>query len=144
MTLQGAETTHGGLTVVKARRGTQAEWTAANPTLRHGEIAVETDTRRVKIGDGTTAWATLKYTDQPISAGAAPTCGSATLAAGSKVVNTTAVTATSLIFVNGHNDGGGTEGNIRVSARVAGTSFTITSSEATDVSEVAWRIIEPG
>ena len=34
----------------KLRNGTAAEWTAANPTLLQGEIGVETDTRRYKIG----------------------------------------------------------------------------------------------
>jgi hypothetical protein len=45
----------------KLRNGTAAEWTAANPTLLQGEIGVETDTRRYKIGDGATAWAGLSY-----------------------------------------------------------------------------------
>ena len=45
----------------KLRNGTAAEWTAANPTLLQGEIGVETDSRRYKIGDGTTAWAGLSY-----------------------------------------------------------------------------------
>ena len=45
----------------KQRNGTAAEWTAANPVLLVGEIGVETDTRRYKIGDGTTAWAGLSY-----------------------------------------------------------------------------------
>lgn len=45
----------------KLRNGTAAEWTAANPTLLQGEIGVETDTRKYKIGDGSTAWAGLSY-----------------------------------------------------------------------------------
>jgi hypothetical protein len=45
----------------KLRNGTAAEWTAANPTLLRGEVGVETDTRRYKIGDGTTAWVGLSY-----------------------------------------------------------------------------------
>lgn len=45
----------------KLRNGTAAEWTAANPTLLQGEIGVETDTRRYKIGNGSTAWAGLSY-----------------------------------------------------------------------------------
>ena len=45
----------------KLRNGTADEWTAANPTLLQGEIGVETDTRRYKIGDGATAWAGLSY-----------------------------------------------------------------------------------
>ena len=45
----------------KLRNGTAAEWTAADPVLLVGEIGVETDTRRYKIGDGSTAWAGLSY-----------------------------------------------------------------------------------
>jgi len=45
----------------KLRNGTAAEWTAANPTLLQGEIGVETDTRRYKIGDGSTVWSSLSY-----------------------------------------------------------------------------------
>lgn len=43
------------------RRGTAAEWTSANPTLAAGEMGVETDTQKFKIGDGTTDWNTLTY-----------------------------------------------------------------------------------
>lgn len=43
------------------RRGTAAAWTAANPVLLDGEEGLETDTRRTKMGDGVTAWATLAY-----------------------------------------------------------------------------------
>jgi hypothetical protein len=68
--------------------------------------------------------------------------GVATLVAGAATVNTTAVTSTSRIQLTGNADGG-TPGWLRVSARTAGTSFTITSSSATDTSTVAWLIIEP-
>lgn len=44
-----------------SRRGTAAEWTSANPTLAAGEVGFETDTNRVKIGDGITPWNTLDY-----------------------------------------------------------------------------------
>ena len=46
---------------IQIRRGTAAEWTSENPTLAEGEIGLETDTRRVKYGDGTTAWTSLNY-----------------------------------------------------------------------------------
>ena len=41
---------------------TAAEWTAANTVLGDGETGLETDTKRSKIGDGTTAWNALEYT----------------------------------------------------------------------------------
>jgi hypothetical protein len=68
--------------------------------------------------------------------------GTATLTAGSATVSTTAVAANSRIFLTSNTDGG-TPGWLRVSARTAGTSFTITSSSATDTSTVAWIIFDP-
>jgi hypothetical protein len=46
---------------IQVRRGTAAEWTAANPTLAAGEMGVETDTRKIKVGTGSTAWTSLSY-----------------------------------------------------------------------------------
>ena len=46
---------------IQMRRDTAANWTSENPTLSAGEIGVETDTGRVKIGDGATAWTSLTY-----------------------------------------------------------------------------------
>lgn len=46
---------------IRLRRDTAANWTAANPVLLNGEMGVETDTRRFKVGDGSTAWASLSY-----------------------------------------------------------------------------------
>jgi hypothetical protein len=43
------------------RRDTAANWTAANPVLLQGEWGFETDTGKLKIGDGATAWSALSY-----------------------------------------------------------------------------------
>lgn len=43
------------------RRGTAAEWTASNPILIEGEVGVETDSKKLKVGDGLTVWASLPY-----------------------------------------------------------------------------------
>jgi len=45
---------------VQCRKGRFGEWALINPILAVGEFAYETDTKRLKIGDGTT-----KYNDQP-------------------------------------------------------------------------------
>ena len=47
----------------KQRRDTAANWTAADPTLLAGELAYESDTGKWKIGDGSTAWTSLAYTN---------------------------------------------------------------------------------
>lgn len=67
--------------------------------------------------------------------------GAAVLVAGTVTVNTTAVASGSRIFLT-VNTAGGTVGSPYVSARTAGTSFTITSTNAADTSTVAWWIID--
>ena len=46
---------------IQWRRDTAANWTAANPTLAQGEAGLETDTGKIKLGDGATAWNSLAY-----------------------------------------------------------------------------------
>ena len=46
---------------IQIRRGTAANWTSANPTLAEGELGYETDTGKLKAGDGSTAWTSLGY-----------------------------------------------------------------------------------
>ena len=41
---------------IQLRRDTAANWTATNPVLRAGEFGVETDTLKVKVGNGSSAW----------------------------------------------------------------------------------------
>jgi len=41
---------------IQLRRDTAANWTSANPVLRAGEFGVETDTLKVKVGNGTSTW----------------------------------------------------------------------------------------
>ena len=43
------------------RNDPAATWAAQNPILSKGEIGIENDTRKFKIGDGSTAWNALKY-----------------------------------------------------------------------------------
>lgn len=67
--------------------------------------------------------------------------GVATLGAGTVTVANTSVTANSRIFLTGQDDN--VKGALRVSARVAGTSFSITSNDNTDTGVVAYQIFEP-
>lgn len=53
---------------IKHKRGTASSITTANPTLAAGELAFETDTRRFKVGDGTTAWSSLSYVTPYVTA----------------------------------------------------------------------------
>jgi len=47
--------------IIQIRRDTAANWTSANPILAQGELGVETDTDKIKVGDGSTAWSSLGY-----------------------------------------------------------------------------------
>lgn len=49
------------MTLIKFRRGTAAQWTAANPVLQSGEPGHETDTGKIKLGNGTSSWTSLPY-----------------------------------------------------------------------------------
>lgn len=46
---------------IQLRRDTAANWTSENPTLAEGEAGLETDTGKLKFGDGSTAWTGLSY-----------------------------------------------------------------------------------
>ena len=46
---------------IQTRGDTAAAWTAANPVLAARELGLETDTNRMKAGDGVTAWNSLDY-----------------------------------------------------------------------------------
>ena len=54
---------------IKLRRGTSLEWTNSSPNvvLSLGEPGFETDTHKLKIGDGTTAWNSLDYVSDGFS-----------------------------------------------------------------------------
>jgi hypothetical protein len=55
---------------LQQRRDTAANWTANNPILAQGEIGLETDTDKWKMGNGSTAWNSLAYAYTAGSAGA--------------------------------------------------------------------------
>jgi hypothetical protein len=46
---------------VQQKRGTASALASVNPTPAAGEIVWESDTNKVKIGDGTTAYNSLPY-----------------------------------------------------------------------------------
>lgn len=48
-------------TKIQVRRDTAANWTSVNPTLTAGEFGYETDTGKVKIGNGSSTWTALSY-----------------------------------------------------------------------------------
>ena len=93
--------------------------------LSEGQVALQTVGKGISIKEGTNA-----------------KMGVSTMVGGTVVVSTTAVTASSRIMLTPQNTSGGA-GSVSVSARTAGTSFTISSTNALDTRDVAWVIFEP-
>ena len=58
-------------TRIQLRRGIASSWTSSNPILASGEVGVETDTNKIKIGDGSSNWNELDYFADVYSASAA-------------------------------------------------------------------------
>jgi hypothetical protein len=54
---------------IKVRRDAEANWSANNPILMLGEPGYETDTNKLKFGDGISTWNTLPYIIANIDAG---------------------------------------------------------------------------
>lgn len=51
---------------IQIRNDTAANWKAANPVLLKGEVGIEIDTRKMKVGDGISQWTALKYISDDI------------------------------------------------------------------------------
>lgn len=47
-----------------------ANWIAANPRLDAGVLGVESDTGKMKVGNGTAAWSALSYVGDGVGGGA--------------------------------------------------------------------------
>ncbi len=47
--------------LIQVRRDSSTNWVSANPLLAQGEPGFETDTKKLKIGDGIVNWNSLSY-----------------------------------------------------------------------------------
>lgn len=66
------------VTQIQVRRGTASQWTSTNPVLAAGELGFESDTNKLKIGNGSSAWNSLSY----VASGTAGTVTSITAGTG--------------------------------------------------------------
>jgi hypothetical protein len=118
---------------IQLRRDTAANWTSTNPTLASGELGIETDTAKLKLGNGSTAWTSLAYW----TGGSAWTGGTAS---GYYAGAVESVTDASAISVNA------AAGNyVRVALTTAvGASRTIAApSNPVDGQEITFELIQP-
>jgi hypothetical protein len=127
--------------LMQQRRDTAANWTSANPTLLAGEIGIESDTSKIKLGTGSTSWTSLSYTTWSqitaypfVNADIASAAGIvdtklATIATAGKVSNsaTTATSAnTASAIVARDASGNFTAGTI--TAALTGNASTVTTN----------------
>lgn len=127
------------------RSGTTAEWAdtdatdgAASPVLGSGEIGIDKSTGQMGVGDGTTAFPSLALKHRPYKV------TNVTLVAGTKLTNDSSVTANTIILPVLKTLGTVTAPKaLACTARVVGTSYTVTSSDNTDTSVVQVLLIEP-
>lgn len=134
-------------THIRLRRDISSTWTSVNPTLLSGEVGYETDTGKLKIGDGSTLWANLAYTQVAINGvhipiggtslsvtntvTAAPTAHASTHAgAGSDpITGFGAVTATGTLSMGTNNiTGTGTVSATTFSGQLSGTIASSTTA----------------
>ena len=112
---------NGGVTI-----GTNTTFSPLDLTLINANAVMDTEGKGLKIKEG------------PTSA----RMGQATLSAGAVGVSCSSVTSSTRIFLS-YATGGGTLGSLYVSAIIAGSSFGIHSSSATDTNIVNWLLVEP-
>lgn len=86
------------MTQIQIRRGSSTEWTTVNPVLAEGEWGMETDTLKVKIGNGSTVWTSLAY----MSVGWAQITGKpAVIAAGATAADARSAISAASLDANG-------------------------------------------
>jgi hypothetical protein len=104
------------------RRDTAANWTSNNPTLAAGEIGLETDTAKFKMGDGTTAWNLLAYAYTAGAAGATGPTGPVGATGPTGVVGATGVTGpTGVVGATGPTGPNGATGPTGVTGATGAT-----------------------
>jgi hypothetical protein len=132
-------------TRIQLRRDTAAQWTANNPTLSTGEAGYESDTGKLKIGNGSSAWSSLAYVKTALTdttgdyvatvsgtdgvtisgagAGAAVTVANSDKGSSQNIFKNVAVSGQSTIVADSNDD------TLTV---VAGTGVTLTTNATTD------------
>lgn len=130
---------------LQLRRDTAANWTAANPVLANGEPGLETDTGKVKYGNGTQNWAALPYaTNTPLASSAPPAIGTASAGTSSSAARAdhshaipSSLSVQSLSTAGDVTVGGG----LTVSGSLTATKLSTTASSITDLVESVQDIV---
>lgn len=121
--------------LIKLRRDTAANWTSVNPTLAAGEPGLETDTLKVKYGNGSTAWNNLAYGGGAGSSYSLPTATTSTLG-GVKVDGTTIIINSGVITATG--SGGSGTGSVGAGTINSLAYYPNATNAVEDASGLTW------
>ena len=120
---------------IQVRRDTGANWATINPVLAQGEPGFETDTGKLKIGDGSTAWNSLSYLVGSAGGGSGNVTGPASAIAG----DLAALDATGKLL----SDSGVAASGFQKNSWASGTfAFGSSSCTVTNIAILATSIIE--
>ena len=121
---------------IQVRRGTASDWTSVNPVLAGGEIGFETNTGKLKVGDGTTSWSSLDYvaSDSPAVGEIAQDAIAQALSAGNGIskeyddaANTITLANTGVLTFNTRT------GEVTLSGEDVNNALGYTAADAADV-----------
>lgn len=124
---------------IKVRRDTASNWSTTNPVLAAGEMGAETDTGKVKVGDGVQSWTARPYVGaMSLAIAAPPAIGSGDVGTSSDAARQdhthampSAVTCAT-VTASGNVAIGGT---LTVTGSLSGGAHTQASSTITDWAE---------
>ena len=126
--------------LMKQRYDTAANWTAQNPTLLAGEFGIESDTKRWKVGTGSTAWTSLLYSN-----GGTYPLVNADIAAGAAIVDTKLATiATALKVSNSATTAVSVNTASAIVARDASGNFTAGTITAALTGAASSNVLKAG
>lgn len=120
--------------LIKLRRDTAANWTSVNPTLASGEPGLETDTLKIKYGNGSTAWNSLSYSGG-VSTYSLPIASTSTLG-GVKVDGSTITINAGVISATG--GGGGGSGSVNTGVANSLAYYPGNTNAVDDASGLSW------
>jgi hypothetical protein len=124
--------------LIKLRRDTAANWASVNPTLASGEPGLETDTLKIKYGNGSTAWNSLSYAGGS-STYALPTASTTTL--GGVKVDGTSITINGGV-ISSSGGGGGGAGTVQSGSAGSLAYYPNSTNVVDDASGLTWNSVD--
>ena len=118
------------MTTIKFRRDTSANWTSVNPIPAQGEPCYETDTGKLKIGNGSDNYVALPYVSGGGGSSGDLPIATATTLGGIKVGNNLSITEDGTLSANGGS--GGTTDYTKLENKPQINSIELTGNKTLD------------